>query len=102
MVVFQFVGMQGVGRCVAALLGASFFTGRCTAPQCTTTAGPTWRLRDAVARLVHGDAAAVAADQLVGVVVHIAVAHAAAVARPAHGDGAEHGRPQQHIQPRLR
>ena len=38
----------------------------------------------AVAALVDGEAAGVAADQLVGVEVHLAVAHRAAVARPAH------------------
>ena len=33
---------------------------------------------------MHGDAAQVAADQLVAVKVHVAVADAAAVSRPAH------------------
>jgi hypothetical protein len=41
-------------------------------------------LRDAVARLVDGDAAQVAADQLVEVIVHVAVADGAAIPRPSH------------------
>ena len=38
----------------------------------------------AVAGLVHGDAARVAGHELVEIEVHVAVAHAASVARPAH------------------
>jgi len=40
--------------------------------------------RDAVAALVAGDAAAIAVHQLVHIVVHVAVAHTAAIAGPAH------------------
>ena len=42
------------------------------------------QFRDAVAGLMHGDAAHVAADELIRVKVHVAVAHAAAVSSPAH------------------